>query len=659
LKLFIHCSHALIISLLAIPFSSVSGQNTNEPKPLTTQTVSREKREQAYVKLLEGQRHMAGGSPSDSSLQLAQQSFRDAAELDPTLAEARNALSEIAFYYRNNLEEAESEARASVRIDRNNFGGHRMLARIYTLNSGLRENNIDKANAEKAIAELREVVRLEPADGEGWALLGDLNMALGKTQDAIIAYRNWASAPTALDSRFYQLVTQGRELTSETAILKLGQALLRAGRATEAFAAIRTVLSSDPDNEEYLQLLSEAIEAGGADDSSASSELQKMIAADPENTTARRVLARVEARAGRFDDAASILRAGIARSKPNSQSQRILRIDLAQVLSDSMRYSEAITVYEDLLKERELGDGPVSSEEDRRFATVILERITSLYKLQGRMSEALYTVDRMRRALGKSDPIADTQYILLLRDQGKRHEALQSARESRLKYPEQSSFLWLEASLLTDLGRVDEAVTLLSGRLKGNLEDFDEYLRISSIYNQAGRGKEAVEAARKALNLVPANRDDLSVQALIVLSSAQDKASDFKGSEESLKSVLSKDPKNATALNNLGYFLVERNERLPEALDMIKRAVKAEPTNASFLDSLGWAYFKLKNYEEAEKYLVEAARRDPTSSTVQEHLGDLYQKRGKISLARQSWQKALSLSVEAAEISRLKAKLNN
>ncbi len=122
--------------------------------------------------------------------------------------------------------------------------------------------------------------------------------------------------------------------------------------------------------------------------------------------------------------------------------------------------------------------------------------------------------------------------------------------------------------------------------------------------------------------------------------------------------MLVSSPNDATALNNLGYFLIERNERLNEALEMIQRAVRQDPTNASYLDSLGWAYFKLGRLEEAEKYLADAARRSQTSATIHEHLGDLYQKQGKLDQARRAWQKALALSTEPAETARLKAKLN-
>jgi Tfp pilus assembly protein PilF len=146
--------------------------------------------------------------------------------------------------------------------------------------------------------------------------------------------------------------------------------------------------------------------------------------------------------------------------------------------------------------------------------------------------------------------------------------------------------------------------------------------------------------------------------ALITLSSAQERAGDLKGSEESLRRILAGDPNNATALNNLGYFLVERNERLTEALEMIQRAVRASPANSSFLDSLGWAYFKLGRLDEAERHLKEAARRNASSVAIHEHLGDLYQRQGKLELARTAWQKALSLVNEPTDTARLKAKLS-
>ena len=116
---------------------------------------------------------------------------------------------------------------------------------------------------------------------------------------------------------------------------------------------------------------------------------------------------------------------------------------------------------------------------------------------------------------------------------------------------------------------------------------------------------------------------------------------------------------NPIALNNLGYFLLERNERIEEAFDLIQQAVKIDPTNPSYLDSLGWAYFRLGKLPEAEKNLKEALRNDSSSGTIHEHLGDVYQKQGKMDLARSSWSRAASLFSDAADVKRVKGKLGS
>ncbi|MBA3805371.1 MAG: tetratricopeptide repeat protein, partial [Acidobacteria bacterium] len=371
------------------------------------------------------------------------------------------------------------------------------------------------------------------------------------------------------------------------------------------------------------------------------------------------LLARVQARAGRVDESVATIRASIAKQPKGDREQLLLRLFLAQILSDALRYADAIAVFEELLKERNIGNSVLESDDEREVAAVVLQRIVNLQKLAGRTSDVTATIERMRRLLGPSDPTAEEEYIDFLRHQGRRQEALSTIRSARLRFPDEQELVNLEAATLTDLGRVDEAMTLLRGRLKGSLEDFDAYRLISTLYSQAGRGRESVEAARKMLELAPAERQDLIAAALITLSSAQERAGNPKGAEESLRRILAREPNNATALNNLGYFLVERNERLGEALEMIQKAVRAEPTNSSFLDSLGWVYYKLGNLDEAERHLSEAARRDATSATIHNHLGDIYQRRGKTEQARAAWQKALALAVEVDEITRIKAKLNS
>ncbi|HEX2488389.1 MAG TPA: tetratricopeptide repeat protein, partial [Blastocatellia bacterium] len=105
--------------------------------------------------------------------------------------------------------------------------------------------------------------------------------------------------------------------------------------------------------------------------------------------------------------------------------------------------------------------------------------------------------------------------------------------------------------------------------------------------------------------------------------------------------------------------LVERGAGYEEALKLIERAVAIDPIQGSFLDSLGWAYFKLGNIDKARQYLEKASIYSKRNSTIHEHLGDVLREAGRLAEARKHWEKALEYSVEANEIARLRGKLKD
>jgi len=650
--------------LLLVPSAQpalAQGGGTAQTTTAAQQPSQRERRALAYTKLLEGQRHFSAvraGGASPETLKRAQAAFQAAAEADPTLAEARTALAEVALFF-DDLQLSEQEGLAAVRIDPDNLGARRILSRVYTLKSKLVEENLDRAFADKAIAELREVARVHPNDAEAWALLAEFYLATDREKEAVEALTRWATLPASIEGRFYQVISRGRELSPDAANARLAEVLMRSGRHAEALAAVRRALAIEPENARYLEILGEALEASGSADKSVIEELRRVVALNPQSAVAISMLARAQARAGRVEEAAETLRAGIRGVKPGNDRDRLnLQLVLAQTLEDASRFEEAVAVYEELLAARNIRNTPLGNDRDRRFASEALARIISLRRQAGQPEQAQAVVERMRLLLGNADPTPEIHAVDLLLAEGKREEALAATRAARRRFPEETRLLQREANTLVELGRVEEALGLIRPRLRGDASDYGEYLLMASLLLNAGRGTEAVEAARKALNLAPAEEPEKTTTALLMLSSAQERAGDAKGSEESLRRILAKDPNNATALNNLGYFLTERNDRLPEALEMIERAVRAEPSNPSFLDSLGWVNFKLGKLKEAERYLSDAARRNSTSATIQEHLGDLFQRLGQHEKARVAFRKALSLSVESADTNRIKAKLN-
>ena len=108
-----------------------------------------------------------------------------------------------------------------------------------------------------------------------------------------------------------------------------------------------------------------------------------------------------------------------------------------------------------------------------------------------------------------------------------------------------------------------------------------------------------------------------------------------------MRAILAVDPNNALILNNYGFMLADRGVQLQKALAMIQKAVKLDPTNYAYLDSLGWVYYRLGDYNKAEKHLQQALARGATDPTVHDHLGDVYEKNGQLKLAAAQWEMSL------------------
>jgi tetratricopeptide (TPR) repeat protein len=113
-------------------------------------------------------------------------------------------------------------------------------------------------------------------------------------------------------------------------------------------------------------------------------------------------------------------------------------------------------------------------------------------------------------------------------------------------------------------------------------------------------------------------------------------------------------------------MLADRNVRLEEALTLIKKALTLDPQNGAYLDSLGWTYFRLGNYDLAEENLRKAADKTPNDATIQDHLGELYSKTGRLKLAAAHWERALDewgksvpADVDQQDVARVQKKLES
>ena len=116
----------------------------------------------------------------------------------------------------------------------------------------------------------------------------------------------------------------------------------------------------------------------------------------------------------------------------------------------------------------------------------------------------------------------------------------------------------------------------------------------------------------------------------------------YEQAEAEFRKALAIDPQNAAVLNYLGYMLADQGQKLPEALKMIRQAVDLDPQNGAYLDSLGWAYYKSGQYAQAEENLRKANERINTDPTVHDHLGEVYEKTGKLKMAVAQWERSMT-----------------
>jgi tetratricopeptide (TPR) repeat protein len=200
--------------------------------------------------------------------------------------------------------------------------------------------------------------------------------------------------------------------------------------------------------------------------------------------------------------------------------------------------------------------------------------------------------------------------------------------------------------------------------LKGTPEDREVYIALAQMNSRLKRWPEAEEDLDKAEQLSTKPEDKRYLYFL--RGSTYERQKKYDQAEEVFRKVLVTDPEDATTLNYLGYMLADRGIKLEEAFSLIKKATDLDPANGAYLDSLGWAYFKLGKYDQAEDSLIKASQRIGTDPTVQDHLGDLYQKTGRLKLAAAHWERALAewnktiaAEVDSTEVAKVQKKLES
>ena len=233
----------------------------------------------------------------------------------------------------------------------------------------------------------------------------------------------------------------------------------------------------------------------------------------------------------------------------------------------------------------------------------------------------------------------------LLFDTKKYKEAIQYMSKASEKFPNEFAVNLIYGLSLSAENEHLKAKDALEKALKINPNDVNTLGAMGYTLNQLKEDDKALEFLHKALAVEPNN-----LQVLSIIAQIYETKKDYNVSDSLYTHALAIDSANALLLNNYAYSLAERKIRLDEALTMSKKAIKKEPRNASYLDTIGWIYFRLGDYKKAKLNIEDAAKMENKNATILDHVGDVYFKLGDKSKANDYWKKAFEADSSKKEI---------
>jgi tetratricopeptide (TPR) repeat protein len=670
----IYCT---LILLLATTVSSVAQAPASDSKPATAPAPRKLDKAAAYyhytlAHMYEEQIAMYGRSELANK---AIEEYRLAIDADPTSEYLTSALAEL-YAKTGRIRDAVMEAQDILKRDPNNLEAHKLLGRIYLRSLGDIQAGQGSQNVLKlAIEQYEQIIKIEPDNVDDHLLLGrlyrlnnDLQKAEGEFKTAVKLDSNSEEAVTTLaylyneegdTSRAGEVLSSIPDAARSAKLYSaLGYTYEQQKQYKNAINAYRKAIELDRDNLDAIRGLAQNLMNDGQTD--AALEQYKIIAdANPEDAQTYLRMAEIYRKSGKFDLALESLK------KAGSMVQDSIEVpyNMAAVYQAQGRYDEGIQVMQDLLKKTEKADnGYTQAEKNNR--SVFLERLGTIYRDNNNNAQALETFRKMVLLGDENAERGYQQIIDTYREAKQWQQATDTAKEAVQKLPNNRPLKMVYAAQLADMGQPDAGLQQVKSLLKGASEDRDVYITLSQMYSRLKRWPEAEDALDKAEPL--SSKDEDKQYIYFLRGSTYERQKKYEPAEDMFRKVLAVDPQNATALNYLGYMLADRGVKLDEALGLIKKAVDLDPSNGAYLDSLGWAYFRLGKYESAEDTLIKASQRIGTDPTVQDHLGDLYQKTGRLKLAAAHWEQALSewnktvaAEVDQNDVARVQKKLES
>ena len=590
--------------------------------------------------------------------------MRKAVESNESSASVHVELAGL-FAKTRNFREAMDECQEAIRLDPKNPEPHWLLAVIH---DNSRERAGGKESLRKAVKELEIVREITPEDERPYFALGRSYFELGEPEKAIEAYEKFQSLRPESDAGYTAIAEYyQKEGNNAKAIEYLEKAvrlqpdsiksmMMLAGlysqtnKDKEAIPIYKKILKLTGDSPNVKrQLGMSLVDAGEFQE--AIQVLEDLVEESPEDSVALTQLGRARLGAQQTTKAIENFKSALQQNPNNLEAE----FYLGTCYERSGNPAEAAKIFAGLLEKTKSPTGD-HAEDQKSNRAVFQQHLASAYQEMGENEKAI----ALYEAMVKESPEPKSYQMFLLinayRVNRQLDKALALAKQQYDANPKDAQIALVYARSLSDSGKTNQGAEILQKMLQADPSNLDIYVNLSQIYLQGKRYSEAEKIIHRAQGL-ESLRDSDTERLKFQLAALYERQKEFDKAESLFKEILKANPENAGALNYIGYMLADRGVRLQEAVEFVEKALALEPNNGAYLDSLGWAFFKLNDVGQAEKYLLKAVAIVKNDPTIHDHLGELYYKNGDYVKALDCWNKSVATGTEPEEVQRVREKL--
>lgn len=545
-------------------------------------------------------------------------------------------------------DEAESDLRKALAANPNFYDAHRVLGRMLLDRAGA-----DRTGIEDALTHLTAAYKLNPDDLVSGIAVVQIYGSLKRPADAekvLATLLERAPDQRTLNYNYAVVLSQlGRnseakqylektvllDATFAPAVLQLVEIYQKDGEWQKAADLLTPLIAADPSNVDF-QRQQGFFYLRADDPEKARAVFKHLVDLDPHDTRASFYLAESLNDLSQFDEAAKIYRRLL--EKTPDDPDYLASLGMSQV---------GMRSWDDAKKSFQLVLGASDASEGLK---VLARTQLALIDVQkGQYAEALEYARSVM--IYRDRPHAQAINIALdaLKKQKKYNEAVVLMAPLASKYPDDPFVSSHYIEVLMRAGEREKAQQVAAAQVKLGPKN------VSTVAEAFVQNEEYGQAISLLKDALQANAGDVELE--YELASSYERSGDREAAEKLFLDILKGHPDHTGTLNYLGYMYAESGTNLDRAQDMLTRAVRIEPRNGAYVDSLGWVYFRQGRLDLAEKYLTDATRLLPHDATVREHLGDVFAKRGDYRKALDLYRSALTLDPESKDEAKLRSKI--